>query len=680
MPDTATLEAKPAEVLASAPHKVEAPTFTGGDAAKQAEITAAHERAVKINELREKNTGRFKDIIGEASRPPDFTETQLSEASEKLKTTNNQTRINAIQADLTPMVLYLEAVRKSQLKGTTLETELGADAGNIMLNTADVLIKRGRLLEKFPQLQEAYGNADSPELASYIESLIARDPRFQAEMSKTLESIHKESKRLESLADNPETKKLKENKEAFEKRKTAQADAIKRSLKAMGLEDPAIEDLLKNIDAGVSNKSIRLQAEQELVKENGIEDRYPQLNDYAFALSRVDEADATLRQKREELDRLGTGRNRDGARADILMKEIARLERDLPSFQGQADAHKLNIRSASYPEADFNRDFVTLNRIKGLVSEGSALTSNIEDYRENDSKISEIEGQIKALEPAKSEEEKAKTEQEREALLKRLEASVDTAMSAFLKQKYEDYVSDQNILLNASIKEADTHNKDWKAGGLKNLKTYMDKWSKYENGSYKRDAKEIGLSIKDLADKSADGESGTRKIIAELSGFQLDPEKLKDSVASEITGTTTAYSALNTEQKAKADKIAETRTVEFEEIMAEHGEKFKERLFTEYNAASGFFDKIGVGSLKLTEDQQAILNREFSSIDKKLEESGFWKSLKEKGWDGKKKHWIIALLLLLGGAVAVAGIAPTAVAVGTAAKGIGGAAWSEGLV
>jgi len=703
MPDAPTLEVKPADVLASIPHKAEKPLFATGATGEVKEaqdiLTAATEKTAKINEAREKDPINFKANLEAAVVPPDFTDSQMGEIATALGVDIKTD--GTITNELQPIAQYLEASRSALLKGSDITTELKEaklNAEEIQKKVAEILINRGRLLEKFPILKVAFeGTANQDALNTFIEQAFARDPRFQKEMANVLTEIQNRAKGIESSGESEEKTKLEQQKEPLT---TLQESFLNQITSAFGkrLNESQQAEVRKLIEVGADAQAVMSSLEIQL----GMDDLFNKYKKY----------DDTYTQYESELNSLDQAYNSEppvlkdnkGNERPNPQKENLRRQRTAAQTSMENAASMMASVQSSYqithPEVNsydlFLEKFNEHQNTKSLIDENGSVTKLIDSAVGNQERINALNEQIRQLGegPKNAEVEKTKND-----LIKQLEASVDTAMSKFLAEKYNNYISNQNILIDAAVKEAEKQQKTWKVGALKQIRLKMDKWRKFENGKFTRNSAEIGISAKSLAEQTAKGEDGVRNMIAETVGFQLDPEQLKDEIAKELIPLSSDYSSLSTEDKEKedalrnyanlspedkikADKIAELRTKEFEEIMSEQGENFQKTLFVELSAARGFKDRIGRGNLSLTNDEVEILNRQFGPMmEKTLENSSIFKELKKKGIiPNTKTKWAIYIAILLGLGIAAVGISPAAVAAAGAAKGIGGAAWSEGLV
>lgn len=710
MPDAPTApEINATQVLTQMEHKMSTPVFTS-DTTGAKDIQKGIEEAQRALELSEKDPDKLRESLVGFQIAPEYTQADFEASAAALNLPSD------LKKELMNITKYLEAARTARLTGRSVAEVLGGDAADTQSEVADILIKRGNLKEKFPALTEAYDK--DTDLKSFIEELLARDPRFQKRMVDKLIKISEDIKtQLKTTTETEEIKKLRIDKDVFEGRIPAQIEAIKNTLKGIGLtEEEDIEELLKEVKSGVPIKSMLLKAEGMLVKVNGIQERYTDLKDYTIKVSEVDTISAAIKGKKEELGRLGTGKGRDNQRADMLLKDIADLETQLPRAQGRADATRDSLVSQNYTQQQFEEDLRKFNKIKGATDENSALTSYINDYRENAEKVSELNSKIKNMEPEKTPEEKAQEEKNKRELTRRLETAVGEAIAELLADKYDAYKNNQDLLIRAAIKDAEKHNKEFKAGALKRVKQEKESWSIFKNGKFVRNPDAVVARLRQAAEISANGGDAKREILGEITGVSLTldgmrdrmvaekfPGKkyselnpvdrqniddgvearreshLKDTVASELPPSLKAntYDALSPEGKAAADKIIEQRTQEFNEILSEQGDSFMAGLFVEYSASIGLWDKLGRGKLSLTKDEISQLNRVYSSLmDKEISQSSIGKLLREKALPDSKKKWLLYIAILLGLGIAAVGVAPTAAAVGAAAKGIGTTAWN----
>lgn len=679
MPDGITItpeapKVKAADVIASADHKVEATGGISTATESGRNLLASIDTKDKINELKAEKDGSLKDQVAKRKEVPDYTQEDFKKTSEALGVDT------VLKADYEALAKYLEAIKKSSREGTPLTLPNGARE-----NIGRILYMRGGVSDKLSDFEDAF-QGNKVAMYRFIEDSFGRDTGFQREIVRVLQRIKTESRGIESTQESDEVKKLKENRSTIDARAQARFDSIKRSLAS--LDTPTIESIKKGLDAGLPTKSSLLEIEDGLVKSNGLEDKYFSLKDYSLQLQQADIIKSTLKQKRADKANLESvpPKNRNNAKINALTQEIARLEVDEPSARNQAKIMKEQMLTADYTEDSFNQDLGKYRKIQGTIGEGSAITTYLEEYKELKTTIDNLDAQIKSLEALTTPEKAAEQEELKKKLQGELEGAIDEAMAEFLSRRYEDAATDRDIELDEAKKKAEKDGKTWKAGALGEIKKLFSDIRKYDKKErkfvYNKDR--MAGTLRRLSEYSADGKDGSRQLFAETVGFKIDPDELKEQIAQQVGRSPDAtYEGLTEQQKLDADSLIAQRTADFESLYAEHGESFKKTLFESYFANKGFMDKIGHGKLSLTDDEVAILNKQFGSLmESELEKSGLMKTLKEKGIvpDSKLKI-LLALLAILGiGAVAAVGIAPAAIATAGAAKGIGSAAWSEGIV
>lgn len=675
MPD-ATARETSTDILVSGEHEI-GDVLAGRWAVSESDkrLAAARVKRDRVNELSQANPNNLKEELTQTASLPEYSTTELDETREGLKTTETDYRLEQIATDLESLAQYLTASAESQMKGIPLDRALGRSAIDIKSAVGALLVDRGRLLEKFPDLKESY-EGGGPELNVLIEALIARDPRFQLEIARVLSGIHAEATKLKSGEGSEEKSKLDTQKGSLEKLQDSLVAQIKSSF-GTRLTTEQQDQIAKLIEAGNDMPTIIESLRVELKIENFFDDYKKFESSNRQHIAEEEEFQKQLDVENANIDpKTGsTRRPHEITRlAGLVAQARARSNMAKASMNSHKDAYK-----ASHPgitDEQFLGKYQEHISTTSLIEDGGPIAKTVDTAVRNQAKLAGLESQIKALENTPGNEDVKK---KRADLLKRLETSVDTAMSSFLEQKYNDYVSGQNILTEAAVKEAEKQNKDWKAGALKSLKASMDAWSHFNptTRKFERNKDKISASVRTLIENSASGEDGSRQMIAEAAGFNLDEKALKKNIANElyaaIGGVPIPYESLSVEEKTKVDEIARQRTKEFEEIFAEHGENYKKRLFTELNSARGFADKIGAGKLFLTNDETALLNKQFGPMmEKALENSGAMQTLREKGINpSAKMKWAMFLMIMLGVGIAGVVVAPTVVATGAAIKTLG---------
>lgn len=664
----------------------EKPVFAGTITPEQQAILNAHEKAKSIEDARKEHPGSPLEVLGKITDVPEYTKDDLKLTVDALGSGATQ-----LKTTMEPIAQYLEAVKRSKRNGTELTTELRGNAVGIQEAVGKLLVDRGGLYEKFPYLKTAF--ASETDLYKYIEQNMARDPIFQREIVTTLNEIKTKAEAIKKTGSNAEDlTKAKEGKDNLDKLQTSIKTRIEATLSAQGFTPDQITQMSTYIDLGDTPENVLRQA-RSIARANKNVD--PALEKYSanFAASEdvgreIQELENQLTNERANINTKNQAPNRP--------QEIQRLEALKKQAENRRDAAERNKTAlkdsyiARFPDANGNpmtdSEFVAKHQdylaITAVFDTESPLLADFTVAIENQAKIKELGERIKQL---GSNPEIATSENEKTEAIRQLEGVIDTAMAGFLTKRFHERTTDSDILLEASSKRAEKDGKIWKAGGIKSVKAVMDGWGKFDKKSreFKYDKTRIASTLGKLTELSADGSDGGRKFFADTVGYELDPKKFKDKIASEILDSSTTYESLTDAQKLDADTRMQQRTQDFESIYAEHSENFNKRLFESYFASKGFMDKIGQGKLSLTDDEAKILTKQFGSfMDNELESSGLMKALREKGIvpDSKLKLFLFLLAILGIGAVATVGIAPAALAAASAAKGVGAAAWSEGVV
>jgi hypothetical protein len=683
MPDEAIVQpqapqVKKIDVLAGG----ETPGFTGRLSREQEALRQAHDKKTKIENARKENPDDPRRVLEKVAEVPEYTSADLKETVDAVGADNE------LKTSLEPLTQYLEAVKKAKRNGTELATELGGDANTIQETVGKLLAERGGLYEKFPELRAIFANES--ELYKYIEQNIGRDIGFQREIVKILTETKDKAKNIRKTdtaeGGLEETKNAKDNLEALQASIKSRIESV---LTGQGLTSDQITQISTYLDLGDTPENV-LRQTRSLVRTNKNID--PSMEQYSTNYTASENHSREIAELEDQLtnERRNIGNNQAPRRP----QEIQRLEDLKRKAEDRRDAAERNKKALQdayalrnpdtdgnpMSDTDFNAKYQEYLAITSVFDADSPLIGDFAAAIENQKKIKELSEKIKQIE---SNPESAKSDQEKTDIIRELEGAVDVAMARFLTKRYDELVTDSDILLQASIKEAEKSGKTWKAAALTKIKSLSKGIRTYDNTKkqfvYDKDEGKIAKTLSTLAEYSSDGKDGTRKLFAETIGFKTDPEELKIEVAKQIGGARATYEGLTDQQKLDADSIIAQRTKDFEDLYAEQGEGFKKTLFESYFANRGFMDRIGHGELSLTDDEIKILNSQFGDLmESQLENSSLMKILKEKGVVPENKLKILlALLALLGiGAVAVVGVAPAAIAVGGAAKGIGSAAWN----
>ncbi len=676
MPD-APAEIQPTDILLDREHDATLSIQMGGNNA-QREMEAANARSTRINEIVQNNPDNLRAVFVSESSPPDYTEADFDATIGKLKSTegnaNTDSRIKTLEEDIEPLAAYLEAVRKSKLEGITLDKALGSDAETTKSKVAATLIHRGRLLEKFPEIAEAYRN--EVDRLKFVEQLIARDPRFVSEMARELSEIRDEAKELDETTSDP--KRLSEQKTTLDELQTSLVTQIQKTLEDHGLDQAGQEEIKNLIEMGMDPQSIIEMAKVNLKLDPTFE-RYSDLKE-AYDVQRIEKEtyEKLIADEKANTDSKGKPKRPDEIKRlqDLLIQANGRMETVRNHMMAEQNAYTLRTETT---KEDFEGKYQKHLIKASLLRENGPLAKLIEASTKNQSKITELGSQI---EQAKSNPEKEDAEKKKAELIRRLEASVDKAMAQFLTKKYDDYLSRQNIMVDAAIKEAEKDNEPNMANMTRRLQESMDIWSHFDTGTRKivRNRTQLGTDIKNLVTYASEGPDGIRRMIAEKVEFKEDKGELNDHLAGEFGGEGATYDSLSAFDKAKVDSLAVQRRNEFDRLVTEQGDAFTKRLLAEYAANRGVIDKLTeVGYLSLNNDEINILNSQFGPLmDQELSRTGILAMLKEKGINmGPKTRLTLFLLILLGGAAAISaiGVAPAAVMAGQAAKEVGTATW-----
>jgi len=677
MPDgtTATPEAPPVKMVdtLTVGGEIKPNAFSLRNVAEQAardQIRESEARNKKIQDLKNAE-GESPEAalasLGKKAEVPEYTQRDLSE------TITAVGKPAGLEATLKPIAQYLEAIKLSQRQGTDLNTELDK-ISDIRQEIGKLILNRGGLFEKFPVLKTAFGGNETAA-ATYIEQNLGRDSIFQKTIVKELTEIHDAAKDLPPPGkEAEELKKLTDNRDKIKDVRDQQIDSFKQKLAAEDLTDPAIiEDILKSVNAGDPNLTLSNTVDA-IIKAKGIQS-IPWLESYTKQESIVNTEQNRKRGLEAQLNtETAKGQKANTTRVTDLRNQIQQADTDITAAEtARNNTKKHYMDTFSIDDAKFTNQLQGLQSAKDLKDPQSSISQTINFIHSSDQKFNEAQAQVDAVENNPEVAQKIKeANKARQDLLRRLEGVVDTAVAETLTQRYNKLVEDNNILLEASKKKAEKSGKTWKAGGIDRIKNLSKSMGEYNPKTRKFEYKpeNIGKIAHNLATYSAEGENGTRVMFAKEIGFKLDPQELKDSVASEILRNR-KYDELTPEQKLDADNIIQQRTVDFEAIYAEHSENFNKRVFETFAASRGFMDKIGKGNLSLSDDEIRILNKQFGTLmDSELEKTGLKKALKEMGAENNGKLKILlAILAILAASVTITAAAPAVMAAGAAAKG-----------
>ncbi len=686
MPDGITItpeapKVKAADVIASADHKVEATGGISTATESGRNLLASIDTKNKINELKAEKDGSLKDQVAKRKEVPDYTQEDFKKTSEALGVDT------VLKADYEALAKYLEAIKKSSREGTPLTLPNGARE-----NIGRILYMRGGVSDKLSDFEDAF-QGNKVAMYRFIEDSFGRDVRFQKEVVNALTTIRDGAEELKNT-DSEEKTTLTTEQETLATFQATLLDQIRTTL-ARHLEEDQIGQIKKLIEVGSPPDTIVESIKMNMGYSVALE-KYEEF-DSSYSLHAEEEkiAEDALQKAREALNNAApNAKNRNA-----LIANVSRYEGELAkarSRKTEAETSK-NVRKSEYmaangipnddPDKKFDKALQTFQTAKPLLENDGSLVRLLNTTARNQSRLSEIRSQIKQID---SNPENESSNKRRQELVGELEGAIDEAMAEFLSRRYEDAATDRDIELDEAKKKAEKDGKTWKAGALGDIKKLSSDIRKYDRKErkfvYNKDR--MAGALRRLSEYSADGKDGSRQLFAETVGFKTDPEELKLDIVKQVwedgaTRDDATYEGLTAEKQLEADSLLAQRTADFESLYAEQGESFKKTLFESYFANKGFMDKIGHGKLSLTDDEVAILNKQFGSLmESELEKSGLMKTLKEKGIvpDSKLKI-LLALLAILGiGAVAAVGIAPAAIATAGAAKGIGSAAWSEGIV
>jgi len=684
MPDTATApEIKPTEILASTQREVQTPTFAGTETEAQKKLREAHEKAGKIRELQSQHPEDLKKQLVEVTEVGSFSEQDLESTKSLLSSEQAKTAAEGI----TPLIKYLEAARKARINRSEVATELGANADEILKKTAELLITRGNLLEKFSDLKDAFEGNDNA-LRGHVEDLIARDPRFQNELVKELKRIRDEAH--ENLRSDPQAEELertKTEKGDVEELQDQQTEIIKTQLEARSVPADRIDAILKTINTGDAGFAISRTVDS-IIDASGIQN-VSYLDAYRQDASAVRTAETERTQLEQQLNQARRGKQNPQTAELIksLDDQILRKGSAIDDLKQKQGDRKNNYESTfNVDDAGFEAQLQSLDEARAMLNPENSLNRAIQYATSNGQRLKELTRQVSTLESnTELTQRVAQRENDREKLSSALENAVGTAIGRFLEKKYDDYVSSQNVLIRASEKEAEKKGEKWLAESTKKLKEAMDKWGKFNPKTRKMelDRGNIGKSIRELAANSATGEDGSRKNVAKIVNFELDPEKAREQIAIDIKGEGTTFDSLTDIEKANAEALLKKRTADFEKLYSEHGVSYKERLTAAFFEARrahdiNFLGK-NLGELSLTGDEWKILDSQFGLlIEQKLQSSKdgqkVMQDLRERGIvPDKKLKWLLWILLTLGVGAAGFVAAPAAAAAIGAVKSAGSA-------
>jgi hypothetical protein len=611
----------------------------------------------------------LRSELSENARIARFSESEIPKIETALKTDENKTRIDQAIAKLRPFVKYTEAARAADSNGTTIQTELGGDWTTVRQSVVDSLIRDGKLLERFPELEEIASEAGRRD---FIEELITRDPRFQHEIATKLNKVLTDTKDKLTADDSvAEIEKLKKTKTPIENLQTALIARLKSTLSDQGLTDEQNDQLENFIRLGSSPEQVMRQASLMIRNNKNVD---PVLIDYKDNEQNQKDAQREEEEASEQLVREKANintKNQQPSRPqeikkfeDLILIARRRKANAETNMKATRDAY---VQRSGITDADFDSKYQEFISITSFLGEGSPLLEDMRAASDNQTQINGLDSQIKTLESDPTIKQKAEQrDKDRESLTIQLEGVIQNSLGSFLEQKYDDYLADQEFLLKVAIKDAEKNGETWYADSAKKIQDSFDRLSKFDTNTRKwdRDKGEIGTALHKFTQVAASGKDGAQAFIAEAVGFNLDEKVQKDSISQELYPGKT-YDNLTPDEKMKADALIYKRKTDFDKLVAGQSEAVKKRLMGDYLAAKGFMDKLSSSPLSLTSDEIVLLENQMGPlIDKEIEKSktgaSVLRKLGEQGIKpGFKTKWLLWLLLFGGGLLATAATAGT---------------------
>lgn len=546
----------------------------------------------------------------------------------------------------------------------------------IRTQALDFLLHNENVSDTFGDLLTNVGDKDKQRLL--IEETLAKDPGLRTEMARKMEDIRKRAEALPPAIE--EDKPLTDARDviavAKEHERYTKAQVQQLILSVVGkdkagnllITGPELAGILGKIDhnlqfdGAVSSDATLTAVKGQIEAVLALRDPNYKLHyDRNRSLAKISQLEEDIKEAKGEL-----GTVRRLASAVVETKDVKALEAQIATEKAIAETNKKALRAL--PEDEQDALEYKINMIDGIGRNtktgdrfDSPLANHLDVLLRNKQAASEASKYIHTREHSMTSAEKAQR-----AVRERAESALLDELENVVSESVEKVILERAAALGEiEIDETNQEN----AKRFKKIEERMKQWSTLDNKKRKvvRDRAEIGTDIREVA---RFGNEGIQRLILRDMFQNLDV--LKDSQGNDVRlpdGRIASWDTIG------LDALPSDIKPLLDEAMTKYGEKYTQKLFTDYFAARGIKDRsfkgpmgfemttgIALKEYEWTNLAETYADKLTVALDKSNPRtSEAYKKLIEQGIapDSKKGKVLLAVLLGI--------LAPAAIGVGVAA-------------